>query len=649
DDKFGSLPLPDLWGSFNEPGPVHDNILAAISSVGRIELPGQSEIPYGGTAFVVSDTLIMTNRHVAELFAVGLGRRGLSFRPGSRADWDFKKEYQRPDDPASTIHVKDVVMIHPYWDMALLRVDRLPARHGKLKLSTKSPEELLGKNVAVIGYPARDSRSDLRVQDEVFGRVYRVKRLQPGKIGPREPIESFGRYIDAVTHDSSTLGGNSGSMVLDVETGEVVALHFAGEYLKANYGVPTYELARDPRVVEKGVNFIGEVPATDEFDEAWDSAEGTEGAGRPRPIATAGAGVQSPAPAAAPAANPPPAGAPLALGDVCRWVIPVEVTVRCGSPQRQHDGAPGAGAGTPSASLAAPPAAAGMVAEAVSIDPDYSNREGYDPKFLGTRSRMIPLPALSDEQRKELATFDGPDGEDSELRYHHFSVALNARRRLAFFTAVNIDGTQMRKPKRERDVWIRDPRVPAHAQIGNEFYCKPFDRGHLVRRIDPAWGRSLRVSKAANDDTFHFTNCSPQHERFNEGKNLWAGLEDYVMQQADEEDRRVTVFTGPIFDDDDPVYEGVQIPREFWKVMVYVKPDGDLSATGFVVSQKDLVRALVEEMPADAVARLYQVPIREVASRTGLDFGRLPQFDPYPQQEGLEIRKPLESLDQIRF
>ena len=139
-----------------------------------------------------------------------------------------------------------------------------------------------------------------------------------------------------------------------------------------------------------------------------------------------------------------------------------------------------------------------------------------------------------------------------EFRYHHFSVVMNAARRLAYFTAVNIDGTLIKRPGRERDRWILDPRLPAEQQVDNSFYGRPFDRGHLVRRLDPAWGRSKSVVKSANDDTFHFTNCSPQHARFNEGKNFWAGLEDYVLDTADKEDQRVTVFTGCVFEDDDP-------------------------------------------------------------------------------------------------
>src|SRR5260370_32952329 len=131
--------------------------------------------------------------------------------------------------------------------MALLRVDRLPT-DNMLKLSTKPPEELINHNVVVIGYPARDDRSDLALQDRAFNKIYNVKRLQPGVLRARAAIQSFENTVNAVTHDASTPGGNSGSAVIDVDTGEVVALHFAGENLKANYALPMYEMSRDSRV-----------------------------------------------------------------------------------------------------------------------------------------------------------------------------------------------------------------------------------------------------------------------------------------------------------------------------------------------------------------------------------------------------------------
>ena len=58
-------------------------------------------------------------------------------------------------------------------------------------------------------------------------------------------------------------------------------------------------------------------------------------------------------------------------------------------------------------------------------------------------------------------------------------------------------------------------------QTGEDVYRdNDLDRGHLVRRLDPAWGPK---SAAAVDDTFHFTNCAPQHHEFNAGRTLWLG------------------------------------------------------------------------------------------------------------------------------
>ena len=90
---------------------------------------------------------------------------------------------------------------------------------------------MVGRDIAVVGYPAFDPRNPADVQNSVFGSVYYVKRLQPGKLGARRAIRSFENTVSAMTHDASTLGGNSGSAVLDVASGKIVGLHFAGVYL----------------------------------------------------------------------------------------------------------------------------------------------------------------------------------------------------------------------------------------------------------------------------------------------------------------------------------------------------------------------------------------------------------------------------------
>src|SRR5262249_33168962 len=151
------------------------------------------------------------------------------------------------------------------------------------------------------------------------------------------------------------------------------------------------------------------------------------------------------------------------------------------------------------------------------------------------------------------------------LKYHHYSAVVHRSRRQAIFTAVNIEGDRAEGLTRETDRWIRDPRIDRDAQVGGELYrATPLAKGHLVRRIDPAWGPDAQVAKVANDDTFHFTNCGPQHKVFNRGLALWRGLEDFLIQRAVTDRRRVTVFTGPLFDRDgdlnpsaDPEYAGV--------------------------------------------------------------------------------------------
>ncbi|HYT90676.1 MAG TPA: serine protease, partial [Gemmataceae bacterium] len=332
-DKFDTLPNP--WTHLNAEG-VRQRLQPVFPSVGRVELPTSVRIPYGGTAFVVGPGLLMTNRHVAELFTSGLGSHGLVYRAGDAAV-DFKREVDTAEgDRTAYVQVRNVVMIHPFWDMALLRVEGLPAVHPPLRLSTNQPADMAGRDVVAVGYPARDPRSDLGVQDRIFERKYDVKRLQPGKLRQRDTIRSFENTVRAVTHDSSTLGGNSGSAVVDVATGEVVGLHFAGIYLKANYAVPTYELARDARVVAAGLNFSGRVPPTQDWDEVWARVE------RERPPADGSSANQS-----------------VRLeGGTATWTIPLLVAVSLGQPTLARQAAVAAGEPTaPAGTLAIVPLA----------------------------------------------------------------------------------------------------------------------------------------------------------------------------------------------------------------------------------------------------------------------------------------------------
>jgi hypothetical protein len=305
--------------------PIKGRLKAALPGIGRIEVSGIPGLPYGGTGFVVGTGLIMTNRHVAELFTNGLGRRNLAFRPGLGSGIDLKRERDNPE--SQYLRVRDVLMIHPYWDLALLQVDGLSEQNPPIALSLDSPDQLAGHDVAIVGYPAFDPRNPADVQNQVFGGVYYVKRLQPGKLGERRSVRSFDHTVSAMTHDASTLGGNSGSAVIDVETGTIVALHFAGVYLDANFTVPSAELARDRRVIEAGVRFHSAVAGDDSAtDQWWGSVESTAVPRRP----------DAPAASSAPVAlsiGSPSQGFSTANGGAT-WTIPLYMRITVGEPVR---------------------------------------------------------------------------------------------------------------------------------------------------------------------------------------------------------------------------------------------------------------------------------------------------------------------------
>ena len=263
----------------------------------------------------------------------------------------------------------------------------------------------------------------------------------------------------------------------------------------------------------------------------------------------------------------------------------------------------------------------------------YAGSTGYDPNFLTT---PVPLPTVLPELQNDLVPL--VDASGYELKYTHFSIFMRKSRCLALYTAVNVDGKNKVTIKRSNDKWYYDPRVDKAYQYGPELYSNnELDCGHLVRREDPNWGTD---ASEANEDTFHFTNCSPQHKKLNEV--TWFHLEDYILKNATQYGLKVTVFTGPVFRDDDMLYRGkYRIPAEFWKVVAMVKDNGKLSATAYLQTQKNLITDLEF---AYGQYQTYQVPVAKIESITGLNFGDLRNQDPLAVIESLasafEITRP---------
>jgi endonuclease G len=567
-------------------------------AVGRVDIRDHAGRVVGfGTGSLVTSRLLLTNHHVLpDTETAANSEIQFNFQDG--VDGQPLQPRLFPLDPA-TFFLADEEL-----DFALVAVDASSqdlAQFGFNRTIAAEGKAIAGDFVTIVQHPQGQKKQ---------------AALRDNRI-----VDVFDAFLH---YEADTQPGSSGSPVFN-DQWELVALHHAS--------VPAPEHPELGRFVNEGIRvsrLLAFIAAQDFSAERRALVTGLLGSGQgSTPMASAGGSApQNAGPAPAGPGNQGSAVLPTSV------TVPLQLTVRVGDQP-------------PRATVAA---AAGE--EAIIIDPVYAARQGYDPHFLGAEAREVSLPALSADLLPVAAINSLATGEPRYvLPYHHFSVVLNKDRRLAFYTAVNIDGASGFRLRRETDHWVFDPRVPQDQQTGEQVYRdNPLDRGHLVRRLDPAWGPSAVTAKLANDDTFHFTNCSPQHHDFNAGQTLWAGLEDYVLENADNLNFRVSVFSGPVLAADDDRYRGVQLPRQFWKVVAMVKQDGQLSATAYLLSQEQLIKGL--EIAPEAFSygayRTFQVPVRHLEDLTGLSFGSLVDADPLGREEAAiparEVRRPEELL-----
>jgi endonuclease G, mitochondrial len=628
-----------LWTKLTDDNTIRTRIESKIPFVGRIELPGNRRYPYGGTGFVVGKGLIMTNRHVAEIFAQGLGDRRLDFLPGQKAGINFIKEVG--NDSGATLLVRRVVLIHPYWDMAILSVDGLPEAQDAMKLSLSDPRQMDGQEIFVIGYPASDPRNPADVQGQVFGTTFGVKRLQPGELHNGMTTASFGKTVDAATHDCSTLGGNSGSAVFSMDTGEVLALHFGGLYKEQNFAVPASELAKDDRVIAAGVEFQGTPPGGGTgWSSWWAKADAMETVDQTSP---AQPNIQAAASAASNVSL-----AVRGTDGAVSFEVPLRITIQLG----------GVGSNKTEVVMAET-----LEAPAPARDTNYASRKGYDTGFLnagGVEGPALTVPMPTAKTPADLAPVKGGG---TTLNYQNFSVQMHAKRRLALFTASNVTKDEaLKKPEPGRDYtrkglggesdrWYADPRVDAKHQLPDVFFTKDrkaFDKGHIVRRDDVAWGKSYDALLLGNGDSFHVTNCSPQVAGFNRsanGENNWGDLENHVLSEAANE--RLCVFAGPVLAHDDQIFSGTgergtslsaRIPSRFWKVIVAHTGVG-LASYGFVLEQ-DLSDVAWEEFTVPVEFAPALCALADIEAMTGVVFdARIRDADQFDTERGGEIAK----------
>jgi endonuclease G len=512
-----------------------------IPSVGRVEFFNH-RMSWGGTAWVVekkgSKYLMVTNRHVAGIVAKRIANGSAVFMrsaagPRYGMNVDFAEEHgSQAGNVSRTVPIAGVEYLADELsaDMAVLRVDEPELDLSPLSLAESEAKK--GERVALIGYPAFDSRNDVNDQARYFRDLYEVKRLAPGLV-----LQSLSGQT-TLTHDCTSLGGNSGSPLFELEKGTVVGLHFSGLYGVENTAVGI-------TTIKKVLNGVSTLVAA--------GKAGSEG---------------------------------LADGS--------------------HDAA------------------------------HFNGRKGFNASFLDNGGVRTPWPKLNPDLEAGLAQpSDGPD-EPGELRYTHFGVKYSEPHKLPLMTAVNIDGAKAVRIKRGQDKWFVDERIETSIQMGAaNFADAQIDRGHMVRREDPNWG-SEKEARLANDDTFHYVNAAAQHARLNQGKELWQGLENYILDNSRTHGFQAC-FTGPVIPDEIEEIDGATVPLEFWKLVATLNADGSkLRATAYLLSQGQLIRDLMERRSRTEAMegvvlgeyRTFQISIADLAEATGYDFSEYENSDP---------------------
>ena len=242
----GLQDVPDNWAATIDRN--RGRINQASLSIGAVVPANRQRFPYVGTAFVVAPGLALTSGDVVraiydtstcELKEADQGARivfGSSIRDGAAPSLALGKL-------AHISTERNMALIH-LEDHDLQRVPVLPlADEGALGATVSET------HVFLIGYAAKDGRQPELWQSLVLGDDFQTgdRRLMPGRLLGRSTFTSFGTNMTALVHDASTLGGMAGAPLVNLHTGNVLGIHFAGRWQagggKLNYASePTKEI-----------------------------------------------------------------------------------------------------------------------------------------------------------------------------------------------------------------------------------------------------------------------------------------------------------------------------------------------------------------------------------------------------------------------
>lgn len=181
--------------------------------------------------------------------------------------------------------------------------------------------------------------------------------------------------------------------------------------------------------------------------------------------------------------------------------------------------------------------------------------------------------------------------------------------------------------------FIVDPDLPAQYQTDKSDYNPDYDRGHMCSSADRLY------SQNANNQTFYYSNMSPQLHDFNSG--IWMYLENKVRTWGHNRSLSDTLFIvkGGTINEESNISgytitgnHKVAIPKYYFMALL-ARKGNTYHAIGFILEHRN-------NYPSRNFGfRQYAVTIKELEDRTHIDF-----FPNLPDATEREVENTLEPL-----
>ncbi|HOZ29916.1 MAG TPA: DNA/RNA non-specific endonuclease [Bacteroidales bacterium] len=178
------------------------------------------------------------------------------------------------------------------------------------------------------------------------------------------------------------------------------------------------------------------------------------------------------------------------------------------------------------------------------------------------------------------------------------------------WVAYKLDKAMLQGDEPRSDNFRSDPKVTTNTADNSDYKSSGYDRGHLAPAAD------MSFDKQSLDESFYYSNISPQEAGFNRG--IWKKLETTVRNFANNLGT-VYVVTGPILKPGLTAIgdNQVSVPNKFYKAILYFS-DTLITGVAFILPNKKSGSSSVFD---------YAVSIDQLENETDIDFfPELPYF-----------------------